>query len=95
MSRRSLGTGSVSLRLYASEGTSVQQVNQMRAEAQLAEEVGYDGVMVSEHHAGFPGYLPNPLQLIRISFLAATEKIWVSPCPCYSQLNHVPCLQKK
>ena len=42
MSHRSLGTGSVSLRLYASEGTSVQQVNQMRAEAQLAEEVGYE-----------------------------------------------------
>ena len=80
MSHRSLRTGSVSLRLYASEGTSVQQVNQMRAEAQLAEEVGYDGVMVSEHHAGFPGYLPNPLQLSAF-LLAATEKIWVSPCP--------------
>ena len=22
---------------------------------------GYDGMMVSEHHADFPGYLPNPL----------------------------------
>ena len=61
MSGMTLGAGSVSLRLYASEGTSVDQVNQMRAEAQLAEDIGYDGVMVSEHHAGFPGYLPNPL----------------------------------
>ena len=80
MSGMTLGAGSVSLRLYASEGTSVDQVNQMRAEAQLAEDIGYDGVMVSEHHAGFPGYLPNPLQLSAF-LLAATEKIWVSPCP--------------
>ena len=80
MLNTTLGVGSVSLRLYASDGTSVDQVNQMRTEAQLAEEVGYDGVMVSEHHAGFPGYLPNPLQLSAF-LLAATEEIWVSPCP--------------
>ena len=65
----------------------------MRAEAQLAEEVGYDGVMVSEHHAGFPGYLPNPLQAQRV--LLATGKYGFLLARCYSQLNHVPCLQKK
>ena len=37
----------------------------MRAEAQLAEDIGYDGVMVSEHHAGFPGYLPNRFSSVR------------------------------
>ena len=40
MSGMTLCAGSVSLRLYASEGTSVDQVNQMRAEAQLAEDIG-------------------------------------------------------
>lgn len=75
-----LEKGSVSLRLYASEGMSIEQVNQMRSEARLAEGVGYDGVMVSEHHAGFPGYLPNPLQLSSF-LLPATLNLWVSPCP--------------
>lgn len=41
---------------------------------------GYDGVMVSEHHAGFPGYLPNPVQLAGF-LLAAVPKGWAAPCP--------------
>ena len=32
-------------------------------QAKLAEEAGFDGLMTSEHHGGFPGYLPNPLQM--------------------------------
>ena len=75
-----LAPGSISLRLYPCPGTPEGQVDELRSEAQLAEAAGYDGVMVSEHHAGFPGYLPNPAQLAGF-LLAATERIWVSPCP--------------
>ena len=80
MITKALPTGSVSLRLYASQGTAIEQVNQLRSEAILAEDAGYDGVMISEHHAGFPGYLPNPIQVASF-LLASTSKIWVSPCP--------------
>jgi alkanesulfonate monooxygenase SsuD/methylene tetrahydromethanopterin reductase-like flavin-dependent oxidoreductase (luciferase family) len=75
-----LAPGSISLRLYPCPGGPVEQIEELRAEAELAEAAGYDGVMVSEHHAGFPGYLPNPTQLAAF-LLAATERIWVAPCP--------------
>ncbi|MEM7287580.1 MAG: LLM class flavin-dependent oxidoreductase [Actinomycetota bacterium] len=75
-----LATGSISLRLYPCPGTPEDQIEELRQEARLAEAVGYDGVMVSEHHAGFPGYLPNPTQLAGF-LLAATGHIWVAPCP--------------
>lgn len=75
-----LAAGSVSLRLYPCPGTPVDQVAELRQETALAEAGGYDGVMVSEHHAGFPGYLPNPVQLAAF-LLAASDRIWVAPCP--------------
>lgn len=75
-----LAPGSVSLRLYPCPSSPEGQIEELRAEVRLAEAVGYDGVMVSEHHAGFPGYLPNPVQLSAF-LLAATERIWVAPCP--------------
>lgn len=75
-----LAQGSISLRLYPCPGTPEDQIAELRHEVRLAEEVGYDGVMVSEHHAGFPGYLPNPVQLAGF-LLAAADRIWVSPCP--------------
>lgn len=36
--------------------------------------------MVSEHHADFPGYLPNPVQLAGW-LLEAMPTGWVAPCP--------------
>ena len=80
MVKSPLHNGSVSLRLYPCQGTAPEQINELRSEAVIAESVGYDGVMVSEHHAGFPGYLPNPLQLASF-LLAETKSIWVAPCP--------------
>jgi len=80
MVKQPLQNGSVSLRLYPCPGTAPEQINELRSEAAIAERVGYDGVMVSEHHAGFPGYLPNPLQLASF-LLAATKGIWIAPCP--------------
>ncbi len=75
-----LAPGSVSLRLYPCPGSPSEQIDELREVARLAEDIGYDGVMVSEHHAGFPGYLPNPTQLAAF-LLAATNRMWVAPCP--------------
>jgi alkanesulfonate monooxygenase SsuD/methylene tetrahydromethanopterin reductase-like flavin-dependent oxidoreductase (luciferase family) len=75
-----LGIGSISLRLYPHDMAAVGQVTELRAQAVLAVEAGYDGVMVSEHHADFPGYLPNPTQLSQF-LLAAMPTGWAAPCP--------------
>ena len=72
--------GSISLRLYPHDTDAVAQVAELRAQARLGIEAGYDGLMVSEHHADFPGYLPNPIQLTAL-LLAATDRGWVAPCP--------------
>ncbi len=75
-----LAKGSVSLRLYPHDGTAAEQLNEVRDLARRAVEVGYDGVMVSEHHAGFPGYFPSPQQMAGF-LLAAMPSGWAAPCP--------------
>ena len=53
--------GSVSLRLYPHlDLPAAEIVDELRAQAALAAESGFDGVMTSEHHGGFAGYLPEP-----------------------------------
>ena len=75
-----LAPGSVSLRLYPHDLSATDQVEVLRRQARRASEIGYDGVMVSEHHADFPGYLPNPVQLAGL-LLDAMPTGWVAPCP--------------
>ena len=75
-----LAKGSVSLRLYPHDGPAADQLNEVRDLARRAVEVGYDGVMVSEHHAGFPGYFPSPQQMAGF-LLAAMPSGWAAPCP--------------
>jgi alkanesulfonate monooxygenase SsuD/methylene tetrahydromethanopterin reductase-like flavin-dependent oxidoreductase (luciferase family) len=41
----------------------VESLVELRRQARRAIELGFDGVALSEHHAGFAGYLPNPLQI--------------------------------
>jgi alkanesulfonate monooxygenase SsuD/methylene tetrahydromethanopterin reductase-like flavin-dependent oxidoreductase (luciferase family) len=73
--------GSVSLRLYPhNELDAVGVVEELRAQARAGESAGFAGIMVSEHHGGFAGYLPNPIQTAGF-LLAATERVWVAPCP--------------
>ena len=91
MSGMTLGAGSVSLRLYASEGTSVDQVNQMRAEAQLAEDIGYDGVNIMQD---FRDTYPTRFSSVRF-FWQRLRKYGFLLVRCYSRPNLVPCLQKK
>ena len=75
-----LAAGSVSLRLYPHDRPPVEQIAVIRAQAAAADAAGYDGVMVSEHHADFPGYLPNPVQLAGF-LLDAMPRAWAAPCP--------------
>jgi alkanesulfonate monooxygenase SsuD/methylene tetrahydromethanopterin reductase-like flavin-dependent oxidoreductase (luciferase family) len=55
-------------------------VDELRAQAARADVAGFDGVMTSEHHGGFPGYLPNPLQITTF-ILDDTARGWAAPCP--------------
>ncbi len=76
-----LAAGSVSLRLYPHDDLDPPAiVDELRAQAALASTSGFDGVMTSEHHGGFPGYLPNPLQAAGWC-LDAMEDGWAAPCP--------------
>jgi alkanesulfonate monooxygenase SsuD/methylene tetrahydromethanopterin reductase-like flavin-dependent oxidoreductase (luciferase family) len=73
--------GSVSLRLYPhAELTADRIVEVFREQAAAATESGFDGVMTSEHHGGFAGYLPNPIQAAGWA-LEAMPSGWAAPCP--------------
>lgn len=73
--------GSISLRSYPPDGLPASAcLDEMRGQAALAVAHGFDGVMTSEHHGGFPGYLPNPLQLAGF-LLDAMPTGWAAPCP--------------
>ena len=73
--------GSISLRLYPHNDLPADEiVTVMRAQAAQAAEVGFDGVMTSEHHGGFGGYMPNPVQMSGW-LLEAMPRGWAAPCP--------------
>jgi alkanesulfonate monooxygenase SsuD/methylene tetrahydromethanopterin reductase-like flavin-dependent oxidoreductase (luciferase family) len=58
------GRGSVSIRLYPhNELPADAIISELCAQAGLALRSGFDGVMTSEHHGGFAGYLAQPLQM--------------------------------
>jgi alkanesulfonate monooxygenase SsuD/methylene tetrahydromethanopterin reductase-like flavin-dependent oxidoreductase (luciferase family) len=83
-----LAAGSISLRLYPHDLPPAEVAEELVAQARLAEAVGFDGVMLSEHHGGFPNYLPNPL-LAATWVLAATDHLWAAPCPLLLPLRPV------
>lgn len=72
--------GSVSLRLYPHDLPPDKTVAVMRAQAAHAASVGFDGIMTSEHHGGFAGYMPNPLQAAGWA-LESMGTGWAAPCP--------------
>ena len=82
-----LAPGQISLRIYPHELPPEACVEEMRSQAGLAEAAGFDGLMTSEHHGGFRGYIPNPLQLAGW-LLEATEQVWAAPCPLLLPLRH-------
>lgn len=87
--------GSVSLRLYPhNELGAVDIVDQLCTQAAIAAEVGFDGVMTSEHHGGFAGYLPNPLQMSGFQ-LASMSRGWAAACPVLLPLRPVAMLAEE
>ena len=80
--------GSVSLRVYPADLPPADVVADIRRQGRLAEAAGFDGCMTSEHHGGFPNYLPNPL-LAATWLLDATQRIWAGPCPMVLPLRPV------
>ena len=73
--------GPASIRLYPHGDLPADAVvDELRAQATLASEHGFAGVMVSEHHGGFAGYMPNPLQLAGW-LLDAMPRGYAAACP--------------
>jgi alkanesulfonate monooxygenase SsuD/methylene tetrahydromethanopterin reductase-like flavin-dependent oxidoreductase (luciferase family) len=87
MTSSPLAPGSISLRMYPHALPADEIVAGMRTQAQAAERAGFDGVMTSEHHGGFPGYLPNPLPAAGW-LLDATQRLWAAPAPLLLPLRH-------
>jgi alkanesulfonate monooxygenase SsuD/methylene tetrahydromethanopterin reductase-like flavin-dependent oxidoreductase (luciferase family) len=83
-----LAAGSISLRVYPLDLPPAEVVAEVQVQARLAEEAGFDGCMTSEHHGGFPNYLPNPLHAATW-ILEATERMWAAPCPVILALRPV------
>jgi alkanesulfonate monooxygenase SsuD/methylene tetrahydromethanopterin reductase-like flavin-dependent oxidoreductase (luciferase family) len=81
--------GSVSLRLYPhNELGAGGIVRELCDQAAMGLSGGFDGIMTSEHHGGFAGYLPNPLQMCSF-ILEENEKGWAAPCPLLLPLRPV------
>lgn len=58
----------------------VEAVKKVREQARRAIDLGFDGVALSEHHSGFAGYLPQPLQMAGL-LLAELSQGWAAPLP--------------
>ena len=87
--------GSISLRLYPhNELGAVDIVDQLCTQAAIAADNGFDGVMTSEHHGGFAGYLPNPLQTSGFQ-LASMTRGWAAACPVLLPLRPVAMLAEE
>jgi alkanesulfonate monooxygenase SsuD/methylene tetrahydromethanopterin reductase-like flavin-dependent oxidoreductase (luciferase family) len=73
--------GSVSIRLYPHNDLPAGEiVSELLAQAGLALDGGFDGVMTSEHHGGFAGYMAQPLQMA--SFVLAEHPTgWAAAAP--------------
>jgi alkanesulfonate monooxygenase SsuD/methylene tetrahydromethanopterin reductase-like flavin-dependent oxidoreductase (luciferase family) len=77
---RPFQSGSVSFGLHAVDGDAEEQARTLVEQARVAEQAGFDGVTLSEHHGGFRGYMGQPL-LASTWILAATQQIWAGPAP--------------
>lgn len=58
--------GSISVGLSARGCTGAEVVENLMADARTAVDSGFDGVTLSEHHGGFPGYIPSPIMMTGI-----------------------------
>ncbi|SHL07789.1 Luciferase-like monooxygenase [Pseudonocardia thermophila] len=80
--------GSISLGLYLEDLDATSAVHELLHQARLAEEAGFDGVTLSEHHGGFEGYVPTPV-LGCCWLLDVLGTAWAAPCPVILPLRPV------
>ena len=80
--------GSIIYKPYVCDGEARARIDDLLNQARAAEAASFDGVCVSEHHLGFPGYFPNPLQAVSW-ILESTERIWAAPAPMLVLLRPV------
>lgn len=75
------GRRSISLRLYPhNELPAGAIVSELCAQGALALSSGFDGVMTSEHHGGFAGYMAQPLQMASF-ILEENDSGWAAAAP--------------
>ncbi len=87
--------GSISLRIYPhNDLDAIGIVDHLRSQAARAAADGFDGVMTAEHHGGFAGYLPNPIQTTGFQ-LEAMDTGWAAPCPVLLPLRPVAMLAEE
>jgi alkanesulfonate monooxygenase SsuD/methylene tetrahydromethanopterin reductase-like flavin-dependent oxidoreductase (luciferase family) len=72
--------GSVSLGLHLHQLSVPEALDELLAQAALADDGGIDGICLSEHHGGFAGYVPNPV-LAASWLLGATRRCFVAATP--------------
>jgi alkanesulfonate monooxygenase SsuD/methylene tetrahydromethanopterin reductase-like flavin-dependent oxidoreductase (luciferase family) len=72
--------GSVAVLLAPHDVPVTQVVAEMLHDASLVDREGFDGFLISEHHGGLAGYIPNPLQFLGWA-LGETQQAWGAPCP--------------
>lgn len=93
--RRVFADGSISLRVYPhNELGAGEIVDHLCGQAVRATDGGFDGVMTAEHHGGFAGYLPNPLQTAGFQ-LSAMTRGWAAACPVLLPLRPVAMLAEE
>src|ERR1700753_1679306 len=81
MATAPFAAGSVSLRLYPhNELPAHAIVRELCDQAALALGLGFDGVMTSEHHGGFAGYMAQPLQMASFVLDSSTSG-WAAAAP--------------
>lgn len=72
---------SVSIRLYPHNELRPEAiVSELCEQARLALHLGFDGVMTSEHHGGFAGYMAQPLQMATF-VLEESRTGWAAASP--------------
>lgn len=73
--------GSISIRLYPHNELAADAiVGELCGQAGLALRSGFDGVMTSEHHGGFAGYMAQPLQMATF-ILEENTTGWAAAAP--------------
>jgi len=77
---------SVSFGLYAHDLEASKCVSELVHQSAMAIDAGFDGVTLSEHHAGYPGYVPNPLQMVGW-LLPEMQSGWAAAMPVLLSLR--------